>query len=138
MRVLLGWVVNFFGCVSSIAFFEGCVCVCGAQLGGVCVCVLSERGTVSVHWLWTVLLGVTAVAFQLLMLLDQEGSLSFSLLVSPALALFLSSGTEDPSIGGIPVCSASVWDRNLFIPHPYMCVCVHLHSCHRPAISVYS
>lgn len=66
---------------------------------------LSERGTVSVHCLWTLVLGVTAVASQLLIFPDQGGLLPLFL---PSL---LPPGMEDPSIHGIP----GVWDRNLFI-----------------------
>lgn len=60
------------------------------------------------------MLGVTAVASQLLMFPDQGGFLP---LFSPSL---LSPGMEDPSIRGIP----GVWDRNLFL-RPSLIVCVN-------------
>ncbi len=103
-RERVGW--DFLGVYPPLPFSATvCVCrrACEAQLGGVCT--LSERGTVIVHCLWTLVLGVTAVASQLLMFPDQDGLLPLFL---PSR---LSPEMEDPSIHGIP----GVWDQNLFI-----------------------
>lgn len=98
-RVPLWWVEIFWVCILYSHFLAPCVCrgACEAQLGGVCM--LSERGTVSVHCLWILVLGVTAVASQLLMFPDRGGFLP---LFSPSL---LSPGMEVAfPVYGIKIC----------------------------------